>query len=485
MRRLIPVLLSVILAALCLAVPAMASAEPAASQEPATEETPAPEPARDDAGAAEALNGLVTGEDGKVYCYADGQLQQGLVNVDGYLYYFSATDGHRMSGGMVNDGTRRYYLAEGDGHVLMGQFVSYQGERYWLSPDDGHVMKNGFITVQDTRYYLAPSDGHVVSVGRIVTAGGRTYYPSAGDGHILTDCVIEDGGRFYYLDAKDGHVLKGGWISSTAGSRLYYAGTDGALYTGFCTVGKRSYYFDPNSARVRRGGIIVQDGRLYYLSSEDGHVMTGGWIKGAGGKRYYAGADGALYTGTAEVDGRTYVFDEQDGHYISGPSASSPLENWDIVHRLSQESRGSCLATSYSMAANLVLGYDKYGAFDWCAPGSDAANIYGSLKGTDGYTYTPALGGYSYDALVKGIDEAIAGGWPIVVSVRGTSTASTHYVLLVGYADSDHSDYLIVDPAGGGDASIQESAVTMRGYRHYELGNRNGTYMYVSFTRSK
>lgn len=167
------------------------------------------------------------------------------------------------------------------------------------------------------------------------------------------------------------------------------------------------------------------------------------------------------------------------------PESGTPLGNAGLVNRLSQGSRGCCLATSFSMAANLILGRNEYGPFDWTASDTDDSLSYGSntsFKGSDGHTYRPAWGSGDLSALKTAIDNALSGGCPIIASVQGSSTASTHYVLVVGWTDGGHSDYLIVDPAGGGDASIQDSAVAMAGERGYSLGNRDGTFVYISFS---
>ena len=165
-----------------------------------------------------------------------------------------------------------------------------------------------------------------------------------------------------------------------------------------------------------------------------------------------------------------------------------PLDNDGLVNRLSQDSRYCCLATSFSMAANLLLGRNEYGAFDWTASETnDGLSVPSgtSFNGYDGYIYYPRWGScLSADELRTAIDSALGSGVPVIASVHGSSTASTHYVVVVGWADAGHSDYLIVDPAGGGDASIRDSAIAMTGGRGYGLGNADGTFVYIDFTWS-
>ena len=166
------------------------------------------------------------------------------------------------------------------------------------------------------------------------------------------------------------------------------------------------------------------------------------------------------------------------------PENGGLLANAALVDHLSQGDRGCCLATSFSMAANLILGRNEYGPFDWTASETNDG-LYvpsgTSFLGTDGRTYYPGWsnGGLSEDGLRAAIDSALGSGLPIIVSVRNASTANTHYVLVLGWTDSGHSDYLIADPSGGG-TSLLESAMPMA-EKSYLLGNKDGTYVYVNF----
>ena len=160
-KRMISLLLLAVLAASCLCVPAMASSGP-----------------MDEARSAEVKNGLVTGDDGRVYCYADGRMLTGIQTVGGKTYYFSTKDGHRMAGGFVSDGKQRYYASAKDGHLMKNGFVTVKGERYYLAPD-GHVMKGGLVNGPDGhQYYVSAKDGHVVKGGWTRGPKNTWYYLS-------------------------------------------------------------------------------------------------------------------------------------------------------------------------------------------------------------------------------------------------------------------------------------------------------------------
>ena len=159
------------------------------------------------------------------------------------------------------------------------------------------------------------------------------------------------------------------------------------------------------------------------------------------------------------------------------------LANAALVDHLSQGDRYCCLATCFSMAANVILGRNEYGAFDWTASDTeDYLNVPDgtTFLGTDGHTYGPVWGSStSADGLRSAINSALSKGLPVIASVRSASTAGTHYVLMLGWTDDSHSEFLIADPSGGGD-NLLDSAMPMSA-KNYSLGNKDGTFVYIQF----
>lgn len=166
------------------------------------------------------------------------------------------------------------------------------------------------------------------------------------------------------------------------------------------------------------------------------------------------------------------------------PSGNGLLANAAIVSHLSQGDRYCCLATCFSMAANVILGRDQYGAFDWTAgPTQDWLNVPDGtcFTGSDGVTYYPNWGSSSTaDGLRSAIDSSLNSGLPIIASVQSASSAGTHYVLFIGWTDASHSDYLISDPSGGGYIMLDDAEPLSESY---QLGNKDGTFIYISFVR--
>ncbi len=188
-------------------------------------------------------------------------------------------------------------------------------------------------------------------------------------------------------------------------------------------------------------------------------------------------ADGKRFTSAYDTAGYPALYEFK---------ATRPLENLGKVSGLCQGNRGCCLATSFSMAANIILGWDKYGPYDWTAPGSDAANVgpNTTLTGSDGYTYKVHISAAaSVDDLRTIIDRSLADGCPIIIPVHNLSTANTHYVVAVGY-DETLGEYLIADPAVAG-GPMTSAAVPIKSNRNMSLGNKDGTLTYIGFTRSQ
>lgn len=109
--------------------------------------------------------------------------------------------------------------------------------------------------------------------------------------------------RWYYLDDEEGYMLSDCWFCDSGSNRWYYLGEDGALCTGWITVGDRQYYLDKNGAMCT--GWNRLDGAWYLLGS-DGAMCTG-WQK-VGGRYYYLTEQGKCLLNTTTPDG--YRVDE-------------------------------------------------------------------------------------------------------------------------------------------------------------------------------
>ncbi len=191
--------------------------------------------------------------------------------------------------------------------------------------------------------------------------------------------------------------------------------------------------------------------------------------------------DAAANGGTSAPPQQDDSSSEGIGNVPPQTSGNGLLANTAIVNHLSQENRRCCLATSLSMAANVIMGQNYYGAFDFAASNDWLSLPSGTcFTGTDGNTYYPSWSDeyLTESGLRAAIDSALSSGVPIIGSVQSDYTSGTHYVLFIGWTDENHSDYLISDPAGGGGIMLDDAEPLSASYR---LGNKDGSYVYVSF----
>ena len=79
-------------------------------------------------------------------------------------------------------------------------------------------------------------------------------------------------------------MRKNNWLQ--VGGKLYYAGKNGAIVTGWQTINKKKFYFQ-----------------------KDGTMRKNNWLK-VSGKLYYAGKNGAIVTGWQTINGKRFHFDK-------------------------------------------------------------------------------------------------------------------------------------------------------------------------------
>lgn len=108
-----------------------------------------------------------------------------------------------------------------------------------------------------------------------------------------------DGTYSYYNSKKKLQVSK--WVKS--GSKTYYAGADGKLYTnGVYKIGKYWYGFG-KTGELKYGKCKIS-GKTYYFTLKKGRMKLNKWIK-VGGNYYYFQVDGTM--AKSQWVGRYYV----------------------------------------------------------------------------------------------------------------------------------------------------------------------------------
>ena len=155
----------------------------------------------------------------------------------------------------------------------------------------------------DTSVAYVSSDGTIKGKG----SGSATITVMANDKLGVSDSIVVN-------------VIATGFNSD--GDHTWYVKPDGTNATGWTTVGRRTYYFDPETSYMRTRWYVL-DGNKYYFNPETGALQTG-WHTIDDELYYfnpYTNGDvhaGAMVTGEFTYRGKTYFLDETTGAAVIG-----------------------------------------------------------------------------------------------------------------------------------------------------------------------
>ena len=220
------------------------------------------------------------------YCYGDGKLATGKINLDG-----------------------KHYRFDEEGNILRGK--QKEGDRYYYYKSDGAEAESEWIcNTQGDRLFYATGDG---SLATEKTEIDGEYYRFDEEGNMLTG-KQKEGDRYYYYKS-DGTEVRSEWIYNSAKERLYYATGDGSLATGRINI-EGSYYRFSGECKLLTGKVKVED--KYYFYDENGKEAKNEWVYISDKNQpYYATEDGSFATGRTEIEGNCYRFDEE-GNMLTG-----------------------------------------------------------------------------------------------------------------------------------------------------------------------
>ena len=303
------------------------------------------------------LNGVVE-KNGTLYYYVNGKTATCGLFKDGDDYYYSYWGGVLKIGGKYYVDTTYCDLPVGnytfgaDGKMLNG-IVDVDGTLYYYI--NGRTSTCGLFKI-DGDYYYAYWGGVIKTSGKYyvdttfcdLPVGNYTF---GADGKMLNGPVEIDGTLYYYDKGKTGtcglYEYNGEYYYSYWGGVLK---TNGKYYVenSFCDLPVGNYEFDENGKMLN--GFVEKNGELYYyingatatcgLIEIDGdyyYVYWGGVVKTNG--KYYVdnsfcdlptgtyefGEDGKMLNGIVEKDGALYYYEngrtpapgliELDGYY--------------------------------------------------------------------------------------------------------------------------------------------------------------------------
>lgn len=165
-----------------------------------------------------------------------------------------------------------------------------------VSPEKGSENETPVVALTSGFQWITGSDGqaklYYVTAGGSISRGNHTAYTRAED---TVSWLVVDG-KWYLVDVSDGHLL-----------------------SGWQTVDRNLYYFNPDTCAMEtgnqtRGGWAMIDGQWYSFRSWGG--ARKGWYF-YDNCWYYLYADGHMENTSATINGKTYFFRSWGGMYAN------------------------------------------------------------------------------------------------------------------------------------------------------------------------
>lgn len=226
-----------------------------------------------------------------VYNFAeDGKMIQGVVEVDGALYYYE--NGVKRTDGMFRVGDD-YYYARSNGQLAVGVYGATRNNDllpngYYTFGEDGKMLQ-GVVEIDGVLYYYELGNKRSDGLFQV----GTDYYYARGNGQLAI-------GEYYA--GRNNNILP---------ATVYTFGADGKMLQGVVEIDGALYYYETG---IMRNGGMFQVGNDYYYARSNGQLAIGEY----GATRnnnllpngYYTfGADGKMLNGIVELDGKLYYYD--------------------------------------------------------------------------------------------------------------------------------------------------------------------------------
>lgn len=267
----------------------------------------------------------------RVFFDADGKQKYGLVTAedDPSAEVFLESNGMLAKGWKIIGGKRHYFRTENGHHIKADSDIlriMIDGAYYGFDTDG--VMQTGKV---DGSHFGADGKMHI----GLFTEGSLTFYADA-EGKVKTGWQYVGAYLLYFAPnignpARDGALQSGapftapaipeelGGVAGATGG-VFYIGRDLKLARGWTAIGSHMYYFDPQSAEMKKSSVengenIEVDGDTYRVDTKG--IMMTGWIWD-GSNWLYFDRDGKMFKGLKNVSGQTFYFDLITGARASG-----------------------------------------------------------------------------------------------------------------------------------------------------------------------
>ena len=283
--------------------------------------------------------GRFVSENGYTYYYQNGEIQKGIIEVDGNKYLLGVNSGILYYGWATTPDNSKYYSDENG--VLKSGVTEIDGKKYlfgiysnklyygWATTPDNNKyysdkngeLKTGFVTIKGKDYYF-DEENCSLKTGWFVVNNNKYYSNNNGE---IQRGIIEVDGNKYLLGVNSG-ILYYGWATTPDNSK-YYSDENGVLKSGVTEIDGKKYLFGIYSNKLYYGWATTPDGNKYY-SDKNGVLKSGvteiddkkylfgvnsnilyyGWATTPDGSKYYSDENGVLKSGITEIDGKKYLF---------------------------------------------------------------------------------------------------------------------------------------------------------------------------------
>ena len=435
-----------------------------------------------DGSASTGFTKLASGK--TVYYNSQGQMQYGLQNINGKIYYLNTWSGERYANREAQiDG--KWYNFTSDGSASTGFTKLASGKLVYYNAQG--QMQYGEQKLNNNWYYFNTWSGEAARGWYTLPDGRVVYYmlDENGQGKGMLHGQQEINGLSYYLNVQSGAKETGVVYNADTKLLQYYGGKNGSL------VKNATLKLDGDTISVdNNGNIALKDGenkingQWYYYDSKTKTVKTG-WYKLSNNREVYYDLTTAQMTyGEKQIDGYWYYFNVLSGAEFISQFAS--LSNNRIAYYNAQghmvygeqEINGSwyyfnpvngqeAISQFITLNDGRRVYYNDQGHMvkGWQTINGDT--YYFNLVNGDMYTGTHYIDGTKHTFGSDGVEDTW--GWPFPADGRGYFTGAQLFGVNAGgefrlNGFHDGLDFGSIDHPGYEVHAVHKGTVTGIGY---------------------
>ena len=435
-----------------------------------------------DGSASTGFTKLASGK--TVYYNSQGQMQYGLQNINGKIYYLNTWSGERYanreaqidgkwynftSDGSASTGFTKlasgklvYYNAQGQmqyGEQKLNNnwyyFNTWSGEvaRGWYTLPDGRVvyymldengqgkgMLHGQQEINGLSYYLNIQSG-AKETGVVYNADTKLLqYYGGKNGSLVKNATLKLAGNTISVDNSGNIALKDG-ENEINGQWYYYDSKTKTVKTGWYKLdNNREVYYDLTTAQMAHGEKQI-DGNWYYFNVSSGAEFTSQFASLSNNRIAYYNAQGHMVYGEQEINGSWYYFNP-----VNGQEAISQFITLNDGRRVYYNDQG-----------HMVKGWQTI----------NGDTYYFNLVNGDMYTGTHYIDGTKHTFDSDGVEDTW--GWPFPADGRGYFTGAQLFGVNAGgefrlNGFHDGLDFGSIDHPGYEVHAVHKGTVTGIGY---------------------